>query len=195
MMYRHGLDVFESIAGYRNPKELDRTRDEAELITRENLDLRGFKPHLKTAPTFARIMTEADIQALGRSVSTIEGASDFKVGDFLATGTQGEQYPISAKFMRENKRKIGIRDEDGLAEYVSKAPVLAKQIDHPFAIIRTDGNRHDGKAGDFLLIFPDGLGIVDADIFAQTYSPLESWQKLLNQVRLRKMKRAIKSAV
>jgi len=99
----------------------------------------------------------------------------FKAGDAILTGTANEAWPITrATFERSYAPADGSRAGlDG--KFVKKpAPVLAVQMDEPFAVTASWG-RLEGKAGDWLVQYDDDgkdFGIVDQGVFRQTYERL-----------------------
>lgn len=95
---------------------------------------------------------------------TKEGEVAYKAGDAIMTGTAGEQWPIAA----ETFTKTYDVTSDGLA---SKKPIIisADRLDADADVQASWGILH-GKAGDYVVCYgPGDYGVVDSDIFAETY--------------------------
>lgn len=130
----------------------------------------------KSELTKARLLTQEDFDLRGGIINTLEGSVSFKVGDFLAIGVKGEEYPIRTETMANTKQIVGGPDKEGWDSYRTTTKVKATKIDKPFGVKRV--GTEDviyGKAGDWLVDSGKRQFIVDGDIFLQTYeqSPLE----------------------
>ncbi len=155
-----------------NDEPLETQDAQSKPLELKDLTLSEFTPYRKSALTKARKLTEADFIERNGTVKTLEGDSTFRVGDYLAVGPHGEEYPIRADFMKETK-VLDSAIDDTWSNYRTTIPVLVKKMDRVFSIVRKDGGTYSGKAGDRLVIFQDGLGIVDNDIFEKTYTEYE----------------------
>ncbi len=103
--------------------------------------------------------------------STKEGFVNYLKGDAIMTGTKGERWPIAKE--KFEKTYEAVDAEKGL--YSKKSlPVLALKIDEPFTVnVSWSKDPLVGKPGDWLLQYGKGdFGIVDAEIFKETYKAL-----------------------
>lgn len=115
--------------------------------------------HIKIEP-----VTEA------RTIKTLEGAQDIAPGQYLATGTKGENWAFDREVFDTYEP---VPERPGY--YIKRAGVTveAVRLAHPIEIKRP-GWKHEGKAGDwFVTRTPDDQYIVDGEVFAETYEPTD----------------------
>lgn len=101
-------------------------------------------------------------------IDTLEGPVDYREGDFIMTGPQGEQYPISPEIFAKNKTD----NKDGTAS-PKKIIKLAKLADHDGQVTLQYNNSKLNYSSDQDYIVrhgPDDYGVVKRDIFKQTYA-------------------------
>jgi hypothetical protein len=105
-----------------------------------------------------------------RTIKTLEGSQDIKPGQYLATGTRGEQWAFG-KDVFETYEPVAERPD----YYRKRAGVVVDAVQLAFPVeIRRPGWKHEGDAGDwFVTRAPDDQYIVKAEVFAETYEPAE----------------------
>lgn len=100
---------------------------------------------------------------------TLEGPVRFRTGDALITGAQGEQWPIGRERFDQTYECV----RDGVYR---KRPMVAYALLLKSAMTVPVGGRADpleAPVGTWLLQYGDGeYGVVDADVFVQTYDVL-----------------------
>ena len=103
------------------------------------------------------------------TVETKEGSQPCKAGDAIMTGTKGEHWPIPlADF---NKTYEVVDKDKGL--YAKKSmEVYAREMKKPFTVnVSWSDKPLVGKPGDRLVQYkPGDFGIVDKEIFGETYN-------------------------
>jgi hypothetical protein len=146
------------------------TSNIAGIITTEMIPPESFRIFHKSGLTKARPLTQIDFENFKGNIQTLEGPASFKVGDFLAIGVNGEQYPIRFETMASTKQIIGEPDDEGWGNYKTTTTVRATKIDKPFGVQRvgTDDISY-GKAGDWFVDSGKRQFIVDDTIFKATY--------------------------
>lgn len=111
----------------------------------------------------------------GGVISTVEGPVEYMVNDAILTGVVGESWPVARK-------KFDARYEPlpgtvaGQAGNYKKRPLLvrATQLVAPLTVAINRGLLQ-GKIGDWLVEYEhDDYGIVQKEIFEQTYDILQS---------------------
>ncbi len=119
----------------------------------------------KPVPVKIEPVTEA------RTIETKEGTQDVAPGQFLATGTKGEQYAF-ARDVFDTYEPV----EGRPGFYTKRADVTVEAIQMAYPIeIRRPGWKHEGQAGDWLISrTPDDQYICAADVFAETYEPADA---------------------
>lgn len=113
-------------------------------------------------------------------VNTLEGGYPAKIGDYIITGIDGEEYPISEHRFMETYEST---TEPGV--YIKKAlPVFAYCIgDQEIEITKGDGNLFASK-NDWLIFYSVGdCYPCKPSIFFKTYEPLDEeaqdlWRKV-----------------
>lgn len=97
---------------------------------------------------------------------TLEGPVRYRSGDALITGTQGESWPIAREWFDQTYERIS----DGVYR---KRPLLVYALRLKSPLTVPVGTRSDpliAESGDWLLQYGEGeYGVVDAEVFAQTY--------------------------
>lgn len=148
--------------------EVPRTQQElVELARREG------KEYRKTAPTKARPLTQKDFDERGGVIETKEGPVTFEVGDYLAVGVAGEEWPIPQSTMERTKRLVTTeQDEHGVewGIYENTTTVRAIQIAEPFEVALERGDILHGNAGDYFVYDGVTCWITAKKIFEATYS-------------------------
>jgi hypothetical protein len=142
------------------------------LILKSDLPKLNFSIYRKTALTQARLLTQADYEARAGFIQTLEGALSFEVGDYLARGSAGEEWPVRATTILATKIPVSQPDAQGWVAYATATQVQAVQILEPFQVYRENGELFSGKAGDYLIDDGTSQWIVDQEIFKATYTPL-----------------------
>jgi len=101
-------------------------------------------------------------------IDTLEGPVTYNAGDYIMTGPNGEQYPISAETF--NALKVDNGDGTASPKKIIKQAKLADHDGH--VILKYNGSKleyHRGK--DFIVRHgPGDYGVVKFDIFNKTYS-------------------------
>ncbi len=134
------------------------------------------KEYRKTATTRARPLTEKDFKNRGGVIQTKEGPVAFRVGDYLAVGIEGEEWPISKDTM-ERTRKIKTTEtgKDGVVwgVYVNTNKVRAVQINAAFSVTLKNGSLINGNAGDYFVYDGQSCWITAQNIFEHSYALAE----------------------
>ena len=140
-------------------------------ITREMLAEFPLRDVIKTAPVEARKLTEADFVERHGVIKTLEGPVKFQVGDYLARGIKGEEWPISSQvFGKKYEQVPGSQvDEQGFGVYHSTKVARVSQIERAFSVEGADDKILHGKPGDYLACDDQSMWIIDHDIFNETY--------------------------
>ena len=102
------------------------------------------------------------------TVNTKEGPVKARKGDFIMTGTKGENWPIPEdKFRQTYDVQSG-----GTTAAKKKINVRAAQMKKPFEVkVSWSADTLKGKAGDFLVQYgPGDYGVVGKEIFEETYN-------------------------
>lgn len=130
-------------------------------LSLENQDVRKYRKAISVAVRFADAPGVLD---------TLEGRVPFNAGDAIITGPQGEQWPVG----RSRFEQIYSPVSGYPGRYQKSSPVLAKRMDCLFHVRLDDGiTQLIGKPGDWAVMSIDGgMGVVDAQIFEQTYEAL-----------------------
>jgi len=106
------------------------------------------------------------------NVETLEGVVTARPGDAIITGPKGEQYPIQRHKFEET---YNFNEALGTC---SKKPIVveAQEMSEPFTVkVGWSDQPLQGKAGDYRLTYgPGDFGVVEREIFAQTYEILEA---------------------
>jgi hypothetical protein len=106
---------------------------------------------------------------------SLEGPNRYAVGDALVSAATGERWSVSrerfeAKYQAVAPAMMGV---DGPYR-ANPVPVLARQMQEPFALARSaGGDVLSGAAGDWVLQYaPGDYGVVAQARFARVYRPL-----------------------
>ena len=122
----------------------------------------SFPTHKKPIPLgFEVAQTE-------RTIQTKEGPVTARKGDYIMTGTKGENWPIpKEKFQATYDIQPG-----GNTAAKKKITVYAVEMRKPFEVkVSWSPDTLKGKPGDFLVQYgPGDYGVVDKDIFRETYN-------------------------
>lgn len=106
-----------------------------------------------------------------RTIKTLEGAQDIEPGQYLATGTKGEQWAFGQNVFDTYEPVPG---REGYYTKSADVTVEAVRLAHPIEV-RRPGWKHEGEPGDWLVtLAPDDQYVVKADVFAETYEPVEA---------------------
>jgi hypothetical protein len=133
----------------------------------------------KAIPLQYRIAEKPEI------VQTLENPVKARVGDYIMTGTRGENWPIPVEKMKET---YDIIDDSTAAK--KPLPVPAKQMQEDFFVtVSWSTDKLQGKPGDWLVQYgPGDYGVVEASIFDETYDLLgedeehdDEWQRAENE--------------
>lgn len=105
---------------------------------------------------------------------SLEGPNRYLAGDALITGSTGSRWSVSrARFDSRYEAVAPARHgEDG--RYRNRpVPALAKQMESPFCIARSEGgDMLTGVSGDWLMQYaPEDFGITEHSRFVQVYKP------------------------
>ena len=145
-------------------------RELLELVNRSG----GWMRASKTGSVRARCAVTAEL------LQTLEGPVQVFAGEYICRGERGELWAQSAEALQRRYVAVGEYDSGGWREFrplPGGAGVLAIRLERPFQVELSRGVLR-GKAGDFLVqecsadesVFPRDLWVVDADIFAATYT-------------------------
>jgi hypothetical protein len=139
-------------------------------ITGEMLKHLPFQNAYKTALLHARPLTEEDHRQRHGVIHTLEGPVIFQPGDYLALGTENEEWPVSKEHLEVEYEQITEQDESGFASYRAISTRRVYQISEPFSVRIEEGNILRGKSGDYLIwSHDDSIAVVDQAIFEESY--------------------------
>lgn len=103
---------------------------------------------------------------------TLEGIVHVRATDAILTGSQGERWPVSAEYLRENYIPLGntVMGQDG-TYLKTLTDARAVRLTAPTVItIGTTRDSVEGEPGDWLLKYSDGTwGIIQDSVFNRTY--------------------------
>jgi hypothetical protein len=104
---------------------------------------------------------------------TLEGPVQYRDGDAILTGMEGEQWPVRRETFDASYQPVPptVSGENG--EYVKRpVTVLARKLERSLAVaVGWQDDPIVGHAGDWVLQYgPDDYGIVSASIFEKTYT-------------------------
>ena len=131
--------------------------------------------YAKTATTNAQLITR------DMTVHTLEGDVPAKAGDYLVTGPNGEQYPVTAAKFKSMYLQLdgsappvlpptNIAVDTPRIQYKKSGTVQAERLTADMEWT-TNGAKMEGKAGDWKVTGPDGgIWTIKPDIFAKTYT-------------------------
>ncbi len=108
-------------------------------------------------------------------IDTREGAVHVRTGDAIVTGPEGDRWRVSRQHFADKYASRDATRPNAAGPYVSRPyRVLARRMSDAFEVWLADGvSRLTGRPGDWLVDYGDGsLGIVAADVFADTYEIL-----------------------
>ena len=104
------------------------------------------------------------------TIDTLEGPVKYSQGDYIMTGPNGEEYPISPQTFKDLKTD----NRDGTAS-PKKIVKLAKLADHDGEVtLKYNGSKLAYSRGEDIIVRhgENDYGVVKKDIFAQTYEKL-----------------------
>lgn len=131
-----------------------------------------FKEYTKKALTRARKLTQSDFDLLDGTIQTLEGPSSFTVGDYLAHGIEGEEWPIGGETFRAIYELTSEpQDSEGFLLWRKRTTVQAAPIPHGVHVTIKKGDTiHEGRGYGATLVYTGtDLYIAKTDIFEQTY--------------------------
>ena len=138
-------------------------------ITEQEMNKLPFRSFRKTTPVKARPLTEDDYKQRKGTIQSLEGPIRFQPGDYLARGTQDEEWPIQAREFAANYQQVTAADADGFAMYRNTDVRQAMQVSESFTVRMKNGDIATGKAGDYLVRTRGSAWVVDRDIFENSY--------------------------
>ncbi len=101
-----------------------------------------------------------------------EGPNHFTVSDALVTSSTGDRWSVTRERFESRYAPVAplVMGRDG--DYLARAiPLLAKQIDEPFSVLRrAGGDLLKGNAGDWLVQYaPGDNGLIEDARFQKVY--------------------------
>lgn len=111
------------------------------------------------------------------SIETLEGKVSYVEGDAIITGTHNEQWPVQRQYFQTAYQPASadlLMGQDGCYLPLPQR-IAAVQLTETTSITLSDhrGELH-AEPGDWLLQYPDGgLGIINHDIFIETYQLID----------------------
>lgn len=123
----------------------------------------AFRCFKKPIPLEFRIAQEQE------TVQTKEGPVVARAGDYIMTGTKGENWPIPA-----DQFNYDILTQDGSTGTAAKKKIIvsAKEMNESFEVkVSWSASTLKGEVGDYLVEYgPGDYGVVGREIFKETYS-------------------------
>ena len=106
-----------------------------------------------------------------RTIKTLEGSQEIAPGQYLVTGTNHEQWAFGQDVFDTYEP---VPDRPGY--YTKREDVTVEAVRLAFPVeVRRPGWKHEGEAGDwFVTRTPEDQYIVKADVFAETYEPVDA---------------------
>ena len=133
-----------------------------------------WRTYRKTTPSRARQASE------GGTIETLEGPIDYAAGDYLYIGSAGERWPEKRARFEASYDRIAGPDAEGYSTYRTRGIVSAqRQVNdaahrgQTFTVTLPDGQVLTGKDGDYRVRDDGGAWIVDAAIFAASYTAVD----------------------
>jgi hypothetical protein len=117
-------------------------------------------------------VVSVEFAKIAGEIASPEGPNGFAPGDALVTGSTGGRWSVSrSRFDAKYEAVPPLLHGQNGAYRSKRIPVLAKQMQEPFAIARTSGGDViRGKAGDWLMQYaPGDYGIVEDAKFQKVY--------------------------
>jgi hypothetical protein len=122
------------------------------------------------------VQVAVEFAATDGTLKTREGPVQYRQGDALLTGIEGERWPVIRETFEASYEPVPPL-RPGKPGHYRKHPqvVWAKPMREPFAVTRDQGRGVlNGEAGDWLVQYaPGDQGVVGAALFAQTYELLD----------------------
>lgn len=141
-------------------------------FTEREMNQLPFQSFRKTVPVKARPLTKDDYIHREGIIQSLEGPIGFELGDYLARGTQDEEWPIQAREFAAHYKQVTAPDTEGFALYRNTDVRQAMQIPESFTVKMKNGDIATGKAGDYLVKSGDSAWVVDRDIFEDSYEEI-----------------------
>ena len=103
-------------------------------------------------------------------IQTLEGPVPAQAGDVILTGTKNERWPIRP----ERFEQTYVVEDDGVC-WKKPLVVEAQRMTESFQVtVGWSNTPLQGKPGDWHITYgPGDFGVVDADVFDQTYDLLD----------------------
>jgi hypothetical protein len=156
------LSMFERSLSF---KDNDYTFSLTEEAVR-NLPFRSFH---KTALLRARPLTADDFKLRNGIIQTLEGATTFQAGDYLARGINDEEWPISQTHFIKDYERFSDPAADGFASYRAVDIRQAYQMPQAFTLRRSNGDILTGNAGDYIVKSENRVWVTAQDIFENSH--------------------------
>jgi hypothetical protein len=109
-------------------------------------------------------------------LTTREGPMQYRRGDALLTGIEGERWPVTRKTFDDSYQAVPPLRPGKAGRYCKRPRVVwAKSMRQPFTVTLDQGRGElRGEAGDWLVQYAPGRqSVVDAAVFARTYELLD----------------------
>ena len=107
------------------------------------------------------------------TIETKEGPVTAQGGDYIMTGTEGENWPIPAAKFEETYDILSTYDKEPVKGEAAKKKIIvfAKQMSEPFQVkVSWSSDLLSGDPGDYLVQYgPGDYGVVGKEIFEKTY--------------------------
>lgn len=113
-----------------------------------------------------------EIATSRRTVDTLEGPVVADEGDAIVTSASGARWPVARPVFLERYEPMPGTTAGSSGPYQARAlAVRVVQLEYPVSILVSGGrSRLQGTHGDWLVDYGNGtMGIVDADVFRDTY--------------------------
>lgn len=107
---------------------------------------------------------------------TLEGEVQFRAGDALLTGSEGERWPIRRDLFLSSYEPVSPTRAGDNGTYRKRPAVAhALRLTEPATVpVGWQNDPLHGHPGDWLIRYPDGSqGIVQDSIFRETYAPAD----------------------
>ncbi len=161
--------------------------EELVKVTEENMKALPFQEYRKSALLRARPLTEDDFKERNGIITTLEGLTTFRPGDYLAQGIKNEEWPISQKHFTRVYTSSSEPDEKGFSLYrpiqtheeplvsdilLSARPLTDDDFKQRNGIIETQEGPTPFQPGDYLAQGQDGEWPIPQQHFTSFYTPL-----------------------
>jgi len=130
-------------------------------------DPMAFETFKKALPLHFRVANDEE------TIQTKEGPVSARKGDYIMTGTEGENWSIPADKFKETYDILSIYDEEPVQGEAAKKKIMvfAKQMEEPYQVkVSWSSDLLTGDPGDYLVQYgPGDYGVVGKEIFNKTY--------------------------